>query len=160
MHSWRDAARELGAAQGVGDLLGVARLVDEAGDVLARAPLQGLALLAIAGVDADGHGGPRVQVQLVHADAHVPVLQHLAALGQEEGTWATSASSGRARSSPASFTLIWAVSAVKGGKGGLASFPVSPMVIVEIEFASLLFSYEACVVKRQLAVLNGFAGGR
>lgn len=80
-----DAARELRAAERVGHLLGVLGLVDEGVDVLARAPPQRLALAAVLRVDADGHGGAQLQVQLVHADAHVPVLQDLDALRDEEG---------------------------------------------------------------------------
>lgn len=79
------AARQRRAAVGVGHLLGVARLGDEVVHVLARAPPQRLALVAVRGVHAHGHRGARVQVQLVRADAHVPVLQHLGAPRCEEG---------------------------------------------------------------------------
>lgn len=81
----QDPARELRAAQRVGHLLRVLRLVHELVDVLARAPPQRLPLGAVPGVDADGHGRAQLQVQLVHADAHVPVLQDLGGLGDEEG---------------------------------------------------------------------------
>lgn len=89
LHDGQHAARELRAAERVGHLLGVLRLVDEAVDVLARAPPQRLPLGAALRVDPDGHGRAQLQVQLVHAHAdahaHVPVLQDLDALRDEEG---------------------------------------------------------------------------
>lgn len=81
----QDAAREPRAAVPVRHLLRVVWLVDEAVYVLACTPPQRFPLISVLRVDPDGHGRPQVQVQLVRARAHVPVLQDLGAFWCEEG---------------------------------------------------------------------------